>query len=129
MKQDESIKQASMQRLSQHQIDVCWNKATEPAFSGKYTDEKALGEYQCVCCGAVLFISTHKYDSGSGWPSFYQATPEAIHEEIDTSHHMQRTEICCAKCGSHLGHVFPDGPQPTGLRYCVNSASLKFVAH
>ena len=93
MKHDESIKQASMQRLSQHQIDVCWNKATEPAFSGKYTHEKAQGEYQCVCCGAVLFISMHKYDSGSGWPSFYQATQGAIHEETDTSHNMQRTEI------------------------------------
>jgi len=112
--------------LTEEQYQVCRCGGTEPAFTGKYWNTKTPGIYHCVCCGAPLFTSIAKYDSGSGWPSFW--TPiknDAVKELKDTSLGMVRTEIQCAKCESHLGHVFPDGPVPTGLRYCTNSASLK----
>jgi peptide-methionine (R)-S-oxide reductase len=101
-------------------------KGTERPFTGEYYKTKTEGMYTCTCCGAELFDSNTKYDSGSGWPSFYQPTDkDSIQEETDSSHGMTRTEIMCKSCGAHLGHVFPDGPRPTGLRYCVNSLSLK----
>lgn len=111
--------------LDDEQFYVCRQKGTERAFAGKYYDCKEPGTYACSCCGEPLFDSDTKYDSGSGWPSFYQPlNHEAIEEEHDHSHGMQRIEVHCNKCGAHLGHVFPDGPQPTGLRYCINSVSL-----
>lgn len=113
-------------KLDPTQFSVLREGATEPAFTGKYWNEKRPGVYACAGCGTELFSSETKYESGSGWPSFF--TPLAddrIIEKTDTSHGMVRTEILCATCGGHLGHVFPDGPQPTGLRYCVNSASLE----
>lgn len=111
--------------LSNEQFHVCRRKGTERAFTGKYYETKTGGTYRCVCCGEPLFRSDHKYDSGSGWPSFYQALNEsAVEAEEDNSHGMTRTEVHCRKCGSHLGHLFPDGPQPTGMRYCINSVSL-----
>ena len=113
--------------LTEEQYSICREKNTERAFIGTLYHEQRNGVYYCVCCNKPLFSSTAKYDSGSGWPSYYQAlTDGAISEHADTSHGMTRVEITCGDCGSHLGHVFPDGPQPTGLRYCVNSASLSF---
>lgn len=112
--------------LSEEQYRVCRKHGTEPAFSGEYWDTKADGMYHCVACGEPLFDAETKYDSGSGWPSFYQpATDAAVEEKADRSLLMSRTEVHCKRCESHLGHVFPDGPQPSGLRYCINSASLK----
>jgi peptide-methionine (R)-S-oxide reductase len=111
--------------LTPEQYEVCWNKGTEPPFSGKYYRTKDKGIYRCACCGSSLFSSETKFDSGTGWPSFWQAIKDgSVKEEVDTSHGMVRTEVMCAKCGAHLGHLFDDGPNPTGMRYCINSLSL-----
>jgi peptide-methionine (R)-S-oxide reductase len=113
-------------RLSPEQFNVCRQKGTESPFTGKYANTKSDGVYQCVGCGNPLFDSAEKFDSGTGWPSFWDMIdPDAVETSFDDSHGMRRVEVTCAVCGSHLGHVFEDGPQPTGLRYCINSASLE----
>ncbi|MFB6156643.1 MAG: peptide-methionine (R)-S-oxide reductase MsrB [Haloferacaceae archaeon] len=114
------------ERLTEEEYEILRERGTEPKFSGDYLDQKADGTYACAGCGAPLFDSDTKFDSGSGWPSFYDAIEGSVETEVDTRHGMRRVEVLCATCGGHLGHVFEDGPDPTGERYCINSVALDF---
>ena len=115
-------------KLSDEAYHVCWEKGTEAPFSGALLHNRQSGDYLCICCGNVLFDSEHKFDSGCGWPSYFRAlNPANVRERADYTHGMTRTEILCNICDAHLGHVFPDGPPPTGLRYCINSAAMTFT--
>jgi peptide-methionine (R)-S-oxide reductase len=120
--------EAYRDKLTPQQFHICRQKGTERAFTGEYWNTKTPGLYVCRCCGQELYDSGTKFDSGSGWPSFYAAVKkDAVATEEDTSHGMVRTEAMCSRCGAHLGHIFDDGPRPTGMRHCINSASIKLI--
>ena len=123
----DTVDAALRERLTAEQYEITQNQGTEPPFSGKYVGHKANGSYACICCGMDLFSSENKYDSDTGWPSFWlPLAADRVELRLDSSHGMQRQEVVCASCGAHLGHVFPDGPKVGGLRYCVNSGALDF---
>ena len=123
----DTVDAALRERLTAEQYEITQNQGTEPPFSGKYVGHKANGSYDCICCGMELFSSENKYDSGTGWPSFWlPLAADRVELRLDSSRGMQRQEVICASCGAHLGHVFPDGPKVGGLRYCVNSGALDF---
>ncbi len=113
-------------RLTDEEYEILRNRGTEPKFSGEFLDVKDDGTFRCAGCGTELFDSDVKFDSGSGWPSFFDANEDAVETETDTRHGMRRVEVLCSTCGGHLGHVFDDGPEPTGKRYCINSVALEF---